>query len=303
MRGADLSGLSGIKNTSSIVRPLLNFTVEEIKKTIADYNIEYREDQSNATNKYLRNSLRNEIIPLLKSKTNGFEKKMETTMNRLENIDIWHNSIAEKFKTKYKLTGNLPQAIQISDLLSMPDFIIEKIFKKFEITRANSSAFINFLSSSSGSTFKANQFRFFHNRGTVIIDYNKSESNPIIHEIKQLPAKINTNNSLIEFVVKDEMLPYSPTIQQIDFSKVKMPITLRPWQFGDKIQPLGMSGTKLISDILINKKIPNHQKNSIQILQDSNNNILLIIGLVISEQFKITATTSKILKIKRSEFS
>jgi tRNA(Ile)-lysidine synthase len=82
-----------------------------------------------------------------------------------------------------------------------------------------------------------------------------------------------------------------------------MPITLRPWQFGDKIQPLGMSGTKLISDILINKKIPNHQKNSIQILQDSNNNILLIIGLVISEQFKITATTSKILKIKRSEFS
>ena len=66
LRGTGLLGLSGIKiKTETIIRPLLRFSKRELMEFAKEQNLKWRDDKSNAENKYLRNNLRNQIMPLL----------------------------------------------------------------------------------------------------------------------------------------------------------------------------------------------------------------------------------------------
>ena len=66
-RGSGLDGLTGIpKQNGNVIRPLLPFSRKEIENFAKENNIKWREDSSNASDKYLRNKLRHEVIPILK---------------------------------------------------------------------------------------------------------------------------------------------------------------------------------------------------------------------------------------------
>ena len=78
----------------------------------------------------------------------------------------------------------------------------------------------------------------------------------------------------------------SENFENVDYSKLKFPLLLRKWRKGDKIQPLGMKGSKKISDFLIEKKVPLFEKKNIYVLI-SNEDIIWVIGYVISEKVKI----------------
>ena len=67
-RGTGLEGLTGIpQQNDRVVRPLLPFTRTEIEAYAKENNIAWREDSSNASDKYLRNKLRHDVVPILKS--------------------------------------------------------------------------------------------------------------------------------------------------------------------------------------------------------------------------------------------
>jgi tRNA(Ile)-lysidine synthase len=69
-RGCGLDGLSGIPAVNNkLVRPLLNFSKDQILKFAKDNNIHWREDSSNNSNDYLRNDIRNNIILVSKNLT------------------------------------------------------------------------------------------------------------------------------------------------------------------------------------------------------------------------------------------
>ena len=75
--GTGLYGLQGIKKQRlNIIRPLLSLTSEEIYQFLKFKQLEWREDSSNLQNKYLRNHLRNELIPLIKKKFPGLNKSI-----------------------------------------------------------------------------------------------------------------------------------------------------------------------------------------------------------------------------------
>jgi|OM-RGC.v1.024175548 tRNA(Ile)-lysidine synthetase, C-terminal domain len=88
----------------------------------------------------------------------------------------------------------------------------------------------------------------------------------------------------------------SKKIEFFDYSKLNFPLQLRQWENGDRIHPLGMKGSKKVSDILIDQKISRLEKESIYVLC-SNNDIIWIVGIVISEHFKIGKNSKIFYKI------
>ena len=78
----------------------------------------------------------------------------------------------------------------------------------------------------------------------------------------------------------------SLNFENVDYSKLKFPLLIRKWRKGDKIQPLGMKGSKKISDYLTERKVPLFEKKNIYVLI-SNEDIIWVIGYVISEKVKI----------------
>jgi len=66
IRGTSLEGLAGIeKRQGNVLRPLLGFTKEELKRYAKTKNVDFIEDETNLSDLYLRNRIRNQILPLL----------------------------------------------------------------------------------------------------------------------------------------------------------------------------------------------------------------------------------------------
>ena len=84
-RGTGLDGLTGIPSIHNrIIRPLLPFSRKAIEKYALENAISWREDTSNAENKYLRNKIRHQLIPLLKKLNPSFLTSFQNTQNHLK---------------------------------------------------------------------------------------------------------------------------------------------------------------------------------------------------------------------------
>jgi tRNA(Ile)-lysidine synthetase-like protein len=60
-------------------------------------------------------------------------------------------------------------------------------------------------------------------------------------------------------------------------------LQLRHWKTGDRMKPIGMKGTKLISDILTDAKVPHHMRHSQRVVTD-NERIIWCVGHAISRE-------------------
>jgi len=83
-RGTGLDGLLGIPQVNgAIVRPLLPFTRDDVEKFAKEYKLQWREDSSNSSTKYLRNKLRHDVIPILKGINPQLLQNFEKTQHYL----------------------------------------------------------------------------------------------------------------------------------------------------------------------------------------------------------------------------
>ena len=91
-------------------------------------------------------------------------------------------------------------------------------------------------------------------------------------------------------------LKTKPSAALLDNSKVPEP-EVRFRERGDRIKPFGMKGTKLLSDLLIDRKIPSFERDNIPLVV-SRNRIAWVAGVIISEDFKVEKTTAEVLRIE-----
>lgn len=84
---------------------------------------------------------------------------------------------------------------------------------------------------------------------------------------------------------KVEFLPNQFNLNEIylDLSKIKGELRLRKWQVGDRMKPIGMNGSKLISDILTEAKLSSIEKENSLVLVDDEK-IIWCVGLKISRE-------------------
>ncbi|OQX99887.1 MAG: tRNA lysidine(34) synthetase TilS [Bacteroidetes bacterium 4572_128] len=97
-RGTGIRGLTGIKiKKNKIIRPMINFSREEISDFKEKNKIIYNEDASNFSTKYIRNKIRHKIIPILEEINPYFIETMSENIGRLkENFKIYEKAILEK---------------------------------------------------------------------------------------------------------------------------------------------------------------------------------------------------------------
>ena len=83
---------------------------------------------------------------------------------------------------------------------------------------------------------------------------------------------------------------------QFDMDKIKFPIKLRRWRKGDKFRPLGMKGSKLLSDFFNDLGFSAYQKQNVWIMEDAKGLILWVVGYRINDKVKILNSTKVIFQ-------
>jgi tRNA(Ile)-lysidine synthase len=298
LRGTGVNGLKGIpKQNRQVIRPLLFATREEIMEYVKQYNVSYREDASNLEDKYLRNKLRHQLIPLLRELTPYLNDNLKQFFDRMEIAEaFYHKAIDNEKKAVLRFYENEVH-ILINPLLKQPfaTTILYEILKEYGFNPSQSGDIYNSLHAQPGKTFISGSHNLVRDRKALIIFPGRSSDTLPEHSVQEDMNHLDCSTFIFRFhtgVVDNEfVMPRNPKTLAADKNKLHFPLTLRKWQPGDKLIPLGMKGHKKVSDILIDNKIPFHKKKDVMVLL-SGNEIVWVAGVHASEVFKISNDTT-----------
>ncbi len=274
------SGNSGLACMLEIhektLRPLLEFSKQEIYDFARKKGISWREDRSNASNKYTRNRLRNEILPFLEKEIPDLRTSVmhliEVFQENKKEVDDSVKDLVSDIQKNKALTLDrwhlltVEQRISILKSFAYLPSQLPKI-EKLEHAQKGKSVF-----SSSHQIIREEDAFYFKMRNT-----STQEVQFMTEMVKQLPANFT----------KHEIY--------LDASKIKGELILRRWKKGDRISPLGMEGSKLISDIITDAKIPNALREEVLVLCDDQT-IHWCVGLTIGRLALADQDSAHILK-------
>lgn len=302
LRGTGIKGIKGIpKFNPPYYRPLLQFTANDIFNFIDAQGIDYREDSTNAETKYLRNRIRHSLLPTLLELEPEFKLKMNAFFQEILEVNAYLENSSDLAHEELIDSNEHGQFLKINTLKNLHHIIIQFSLSNYGIKRSNMNAFLDFIESTSGAIFKTDSHIFTKDRELIRISQESAKTEDFEAKISNFPCSINVGtNTLLFDIVNSSELNYDDNPLQLDFDKLQLPLKLRNWRRGDKITPLGMSGKKLISDVLIDNKVPQFRKQETIVVEDSSGTIVGIPGLLINEFFKSDQLTKKLLQITLS---
>ncbi|MEG1870456.1 MAG: tRNA lysidine(34) synthetase TilS, partial [Peptostreptococcaceae bacterium] len=318
MRGSGLEGLTGIKakREDGIIRPILCLNRKEIEEYCDKYKLEPKIDKSNYEKIYNRNKVRLDILPYMKE---NFNEDIIDTLNRtvlllqkdneyiedatLKAYSRYCEVYDEKIIVKKELFKEEKDAI-ITRVLKNSFKTISKSHKNFEMKHI-----LDIIELSNLGTNKkihlTNGIVVENIYGDIIFKVRENKKEELEKE-EIFISKTDINNTLefskykieLEIINKKNNIEFSNNdlIKFFDYDKIEEGIIIRYRKDGDKMVPLGMKGTKKLKDIFINLKVPKEYRDIIPVVC-FDEEISWVVGVKVSEQFKVNSNTKQILKI------
>lgn len=295
-RGTGLDGLTGIPTQNDkIIRPLLIFSRAEIETFANENNLKWREDSSNASDKYVRNKIRHHVVPLLKELNPSF---LDSFQNTIQNLNQAQSLVEDASRIMYrKVVQDVDnqKRIDLFELLQLPNYQAYLYQWLMPFGFSAWQDIYDLVYAQSGKQIFSEHFRLLKDRETLIIE---PKTDRIFDEYF-----INKNQSELNFPLKMR-LSYVSEIGKsdtktifVDVDALKFPLQLRKWQEGDYFYPFGMYGKKKLSKFFKDEKFSLIEKENTWLLC-SENLIVWLVGKRMDERFKITKNTQTIIKIQ-----
>ncbi len=300
-KGTGLNGLRGIKaQNGKIIRPLLHLTKDEIYAYAKDQKLEWREDVSNQSLKYQRNKIRHEVLPVLKEINPSLESTFKRNFKRLSRLDGFVQTQVDNLWKSWVHEENHTLKIKISDISTHPfaDVVFSYKLSGFGFNTSQIDDLLVVIHGQSGSVISSKDYQIYIDRNDILIQKTRFSTVPNEYSITEFLGEI-TNPIHLTFAdlnAGDVKIKSDKTMAFFDFDSLVFPLKLRKWKAGDKLKPIGMKGSKKVSDLLIDLKIPLPEKENIWVLE-SNNEIIWVVGIRTSEVYKIIPETKRVYQI------
>ena len=297
-RGTGLEGFTGIPpiNNKS-VRPLLNFSRDDITMFAIKNEITWREDRSNASIKYVRNKVRHKILPILKEINPHLLESFQKTLENLNESKTIIDEAIKNISEDILIFENDCIKIDLQKLkkLNNKKAYLYQVLNQYGFTEWND--LVDLIDAQPGKQVFSITHRLLKDRKYLILT--------TINE--DLVAKklfiINQGTTIITQPLSISFEPtsndYSKESNEIlvDNDLLKYPLFVRKWSYGDYICPVGMNGSKKLSQLFKDKKLSLIDKENIWLLTDADDKIIWVVGLRQDRRFSIQESTKNRLKI------
>jgi tRNA(Ile)-lysidine synthase len=298
VRGTGLGGLTGIpEQNDKVIRPILIFSRQELAQYAAENNIQWREDSSNASDKYLRNKIRHNLVPILKELNPDFLTSFQKTQTYLQESQTMAEDASIMVYQQVAKENGEDVHFDLNQLKKLPNY------KSYLYQWLNDYGFsawndiYDLVDGQSGKQVFSSEFRLLKNREFLILSPVKIEDEIEEYFIYKNQKEVNIPLNLSFCKVADISIVPNTTIF-VDEDKLCFPLNLRRWKIGDSFQPFGMEGnSKKVSKFFKDQKLSLIDKENIWILC-FDNQIVWIVGVRQDERFKVQTTTKNILKIQ-----
>jgi len=304
-RGNSISILKGIpERREPYLRPFLTFTKEEILDVCDQMELTYRVDRSNLKNDYIRNQIRNQLVPYIRDINPSLTKQMSR-------IYQWYH-LQESF-ISHQIDKMYPKMVEQSSRGATLDWtrflerfpeeflpiLVAEVLTKWGIHGHSVQQALRLIQSSSGKFVEWQEGRIYRTREGIAY----AEEDQLTHEIIKVDD-LPEEELVYNWLGKEVRLSYHEGKVSfgrendffLDADEIKWPITIRSWKLGDRMMPFGMNQTKKLSDIFIDEKYNPIQKERAIVIEDQQK-IICLSDFRLSEMVKITEDTWHVLRI------
>ena len=310
IRGSGLLGLSGIPPVNdNIIRPLIEVTKSDIEDYLRSKGIEWMEDSSNKEKVFLRNRIRNELIPQLIT----YNPNMKETLARTGYIvaveeEYIRTEAGKHFDTLFyslrdgELVGRLANYRPLSQAMKfgLLRLAIEKLKGDLKRISLNHVVSINELLDSeqaSGELYLPGEIVAAKGHGVFLLtkkdlfrrSFNYSVDSTGLHKFPDAEFEIQFER--VNSLKSDKYLAC------FDPKSIEFPITVRNFSKGDSFIPYGMNEFKKLKNYFIDEKIPRFLRYQIPIFL-CRDEIMWIGGMRVDERFKVRDKRKKVLTIR-----
>jgi tRNA(Ile)-lysidine synthase len=310
IRGSGLLGLSGIPPVNdNIIRPLIEVTKSDIEDYLGSKGIEWMEDSSNKEKVFLRNRIRNELIPHLIN----YNPNIKETLARTGYIvgveeDYIRTEAGNHFDKLFcslrdgELVGKLASYKPLSEAMKygVLRLAIEKLKGDLKRISLNHVVSINELLGSqqaSGELYLPGEIVAAKGHGVFVLakkglfrpSFNYSVDSTGLHKFPDAEFEIKFE--------KANSLKSDKYLACFDSASMEFPITIRNFNRGDSFIPYGMNEFKKLKNYFIDEKIPRFLRYQIPIFV-CRSEIMWVGGMRVDERFKVRDKRKKVLTIR-----
>ena len=305
IRGTGIEGLTGIKSKNNkIIRPFLCVRRNEIINYLEQQNQSFVTDSSNLVNDVQRNKIRLDVMPLLQTINPSVVEHLNQTSEYVEDATAILNTTLEQMYDRVVLLKTEEQTIVDIERLEKEqssNYLLWYILKNYGFNAAQIKQISSGLKISVGRVWESAIHALTINNNKIIVEplftCDTKEYRLIEEGLYHLNSKLSIEIKK-ESYSSDKGFSKDPKDVWIDADKVVFPLSIRLIKEGDRMIPLGMKGSKLISDMLTDLKVSYFDRQRQYVLLDNKQQIIWLLGHRIDDRYKITSSTKTVLKIK-----
>ena len=296
VRGTGVHGLVGIRPRNGyILRPLLCVSRDEIEGFLTSCGQKYITDSTNLEDEATRNKVRHHIIPELQQLNGKALENIQRMTERMAAVE----ELLDAYKAQTIVRKENGIAIRKLDVLN--DYLLYELLADYGFNSAQASQICDSMRADSvGSVFSSADYDLLVDRECLLVEPHLEPMKPfVIPEtgtyILDEKHKIRVESGAFE-VSKD------PLVATLDASKVHFPLTVRRAEEGDWMVPFGMSGRKLLSDMMTDLKKSIFDKRKQIVVTDNQGVIIWAVGLRVSQNVAILSN-DLLVPVLRLSFS
>ena len=310
IKGTGLKGISGIPvKRNNVIRPILLLSKDEILKYLQMNNVEFRIDSSNLQIDFERNFIRHELLPLIKKNLNpAVENSLFSSSQNFKSLYSYLLNVTNKVFGEVSLQDSVLK-IPLDSLNTLNDNLLT--FSLKEIVERNFSESLTYKDITSLKGLISKQTGRSINLSSGLIAF-KERGEVKISRVNN-SREVNRNSISVVKGKEININGYTISVKPVKFEQISMgkektrefisadhilkdDFIVRNWRNGDLFFPIGMKGTKKISDFLNELKIESHKKKD-QLLLLNGKKIVWVIGHRLDDRFKITKNTKNFLEL------
>ncbi|WP_296127073.1 tRNA lysidine(34) synthetase TilS [uncultured Anaerococcus sp.] len=307
VRGTGLDGLKAMAYRSgNIIRPILDIKKKDILTYLDQNKIPYAIDHTNFEADYTRNKIRLEVIPVLEEINPRFiDQAARLSDLAKDDLTIIDDTIGEIFDKicdrsvrEIKFRKNDFESLKKPYQNRLIRLGIEKLKGTIkDISKDNIDEFLSLIALANGKEIIKDDLKFRKSYDYYILEEAKDFKNESVYDL-YAEDEIDFDGKIIKSsIINSKTYTREKSKAYFDYDKLKFPLKVRARRNGDKFIPLGSKSNKKLKDFFIDQKIDRAKRDRLPIIL-SDDKIVWITGLRMSEEFKVTDLTSKILQIE-----
>lgn len=318
LRGGGMRGLASIPPIRGrIIRPLVYVTREQTAEYCAKRDLNFRTDATNLDTDYTRNRIRLELLPHLEEDYGPgvVEALTRTALAARQELE-WTEPLVTETWEECRLDTDAAEALWVPEAQKLARGLLVRVLRK--MCRAagldvrgmlwghwTGMADLICAESGTGRLSLPGDWRARREYDKFMLERSRN----ILPEcdafdiILKIPGSTELPGGRVVQVHKQDTVPENfpgaTELQAVlDANRAGTHLRVRSLEPGDTFVPLGMDGTKKVSEFFVDEKVPAHQRRRAAAVVDGDDRILWIIGHRISQLAAVSEDTNEVYHVR-----